>query len=343
MRGTAVLSLCLVIAGAAVLPLGLRAVNGLLPDAAIRSSYLPTIETPRPREPFNEAAAAALREAQPEFVVIGDSMAGVRIDPRHLSRVTGRSVAGLYTPGTPVAYWYLQLKNLVAGNGLNNIRGAIFFFRDDQLTTQVEVNGPILDPVARDEESQLDRILAAHRLGPFSDVHRTARAVYQFDRTRLWLEPRLSRAPARLASRGIPPDELVHAVNTEIFALDRLRTFAAADLPQALDEFLDFAEQVDRSLLPEILAVAERAGIRLAFVRVQRRPRPDGPPEQREALTRYLADLEAYLVGRGAYYHDDRGDAAQPLAVYADGDHLRMDARPGYTERFAQQHARFFQ
>lgn len=350
-----VLSLCVVIAGAAAVPLGLRAVNGLLPGAAVESSYLPTIETPRPREPFDEEAAAALREAQPEYVVIGDSMAGIRIDPRHLSRVTGKSVAGLFTPGTPVAYWYLQLKNLVANNGLTHMRGAIIFFRDDQLTTQVQVNGPILDRVARDREPELDRTLAAHRLGPLSDVHRTARSIYQFDRTRVWLEPRLMRAPtfalrastfARRATAdktvGEPAD-LLTAINDEIFALDKLRPFAAADLPDAQDAVLDFDAQVGRSLLPEILRLAERAGIRLAFIRVQRRPRPDGPPDQSEALARYVEKLEAYLERQGAYFHDDRGDADQPLAIYADGDHIRTDARPGYTERFARTHARFFQ
>src|SRR5687768_17707625 len=57
-----------------------------------------------------------------------------------------------------------------------------------------EVNGPILDRVARDHEPELDRVFAAHRLGRFSDVHRAARAVYQFDLTRAWLEPRLIRA-----------------------------------------------------------------------------------------------------------------------------------------------------
>jgi hypothetical protein len=338
-----VLSLCVVIAGAAAVPLGLRAVNGLLPGAAVESSYLPTIETPRPREPCDEAAATALREAQPEYVVIGDSMAGIRIDPRHLSRVTGKSVAGLFTPGTPVAYWYLQLKNLVANNGLTHMRGAIVFFRDDQLTTQVQVNGPILDRVARDQEPELDRTLAAHRLGPLSDVHRTARSIYQFDRTRVWLEARLMRAPARVAAGTMTPDALVTAVNTEIFALDRLRPFAAADLPEAQDAVLDFDTQVGRSLLPEILNLAEQAGIRLAFIRVQRRPRPDGPPDQSEALARYVGKLEAYLEQQGAYFHDDRGDPDQPLAIYADGDHLRTDARPGYTERFARTHARFFQ
>jgi len=353
-----VLSLCVVIAGAAAIPLGLRAVNGMLPGAAVGSTYLPTIQTPRPREPFDQAAAAALRAAQPEYVVIGDSMAGIRIDPRHLSRVTGRSVAGLFTPGTPVAYWYLQLKNLVADNGLTHMRGAIIFFRDDQLTTQVEVNGPILDRVARDEEPELDRILAAYRLGPLSDVHRAARSVYQFDRTRVWLEPRLTRAPSAFAlppsrwlqwtsratgDREMTPEELLNAINGDMFALDKLRKFAAADLPQAEEAFLDFDAQVDRSLLPAILDLAERAGIRLAFIRVQRRPRPDGPPDQSAALAEYVARLEAYLEQHGAYFHDDRGDADQPLAIYADGDHLRTDERPGYTERFGRKHARFFQ
>jgi hypothetical protein len=334
-----VLSLLALLAAAAVLPFGLRAVNAAIPDAA-RSSYLPTTETPRPREPFDEAAASALREAQPEFVIIGDSMAGVRIDPRQLSRVSGRSVAGLFQQGTPVAFWYLQLKNMVVGNGLTAVRGAIFFFRDDQLTTQVEVTGPILDRVARDQEPELDRVFAAHRLGRFSDVHRAARAVYQYDLTRVWLEPRLIRAPVH--AMGAPAG-LVDAINDEIFALDKLRTFAAADLPQAEASALDFDARVGGSILPLIVDLAEQSKIRLAFVRVQRRPSPSGPPPQSEALTRYLERLQAYLTARGAYYHDDYGDPNQPLAVYADGDHLRSDQRAPYSERFAKQHAAFLQ
>src|SRR5687768_17768814 len=103
-----------------------------------------------------------------------------------------------------------------------------------------EVNGPILDRVARDHEPELDRVFAAHRLGRFSDVHRAARAVYQFDLTRAWLEPRIIRAPA-------PSADLVNAVNNEIFALDKLRPFEAADLPQAEESFLEFDQHVGRS------------------------------------------------------------------------------------------------
>ena len=338
--GRQALSLIVVIAAAVLLPLGLRAINAALPGAAGHSSYLPTLETPRPREPFDEAGARAMREAQPEFVIVGDSMAGIRIDPRYLSRLTGRSAAGLYSQGTPVAYWYLQLKNLVVENGLTKVRGAVIFFRDDQLTTQVQVNGPILDRVARDHEPELDRILAAHRLGAFSAVHRAARSAYQFDLTRVWLEPRLNRLPSSFSPA---PEALLNAINTEMFALDKLRAFEAADLPQAQEEFLDFNAQVERSLLPELFRLADSAKIRLAFVRVQRRPTETGPPPQSDALTKYLDDLRAYVTSRGAYYHDDYGDPNQPLSAYGDGDHLRFDQRAPYTERFARAHGSFFQ
>lgn len=333
-------SLLIVLAGTALVPFGLRAVNRLLPGAAITASYLPSIEAPRQREPFDEAAATAVRDAQPEFVVIGDSMAGVRINPASLSKQVGRSVAGLYHPGSPVAYWYLAFKNLVVQNELRNLAGAVFFFRDDQLTTQVVVDPLLLDRVARAEEPELDRALAAHRLGRFSGVHRAARSFYQYDRTRVWLEPRLTRLPALAAH---DPAALLERINAEVFALDRLRAFEASDLAATDEALLEFGRQVDRSLLPEILRLADEAKIRVAFVRAQRRPTATGPPPQSEALTAYLRDLERYLVAHGAYYHDDRGDPAQPLSIYADGDHLTGRGRELYTEQFAQRHARFFQ
>jgi hypothetical protein len=333
------LSLCLVLAGTALIPLGLRAVNRTLPGAEVRASYIPTIELPRPREPFDEGAATAVREAQPEYVVIGDSIAGGRINPAALSRRLGRGVVGLFHPGSPVAYWYLAFKNIVVNNRLAKVRGVVFFFRDDQLTTQVEVDPKLLDRVATDHEPELDRVLAAHRLGRFSEVHRIARASYQYDRTRLWLEPRFAQVPAWFAPE---PARLLDAINSDVFALDKLRRFAASDLPEADESLLDFDRQVERSLLPEILRLAEASGVRAAFVRAQRRPTESGPPPQSDPLTAYLVQLQRYLEARGALYHDDRGDPDEPLSMYADGDHLTARGREVYTERFADRHAAFF-
>jgi len=325
-----------VLAGTFVLPFGLRAINGALPGAAVRDSYLPSVETARPREPFDQEAANAVREVQPQFVVIGDSMAGIRIDPLHLSRLTRTRVIGLYQQGSPVAYWYLAFKNLVVNNDLKSVRGAVFFFRDDQLTTQVQVTPGSLDRVALDREPELDRLLAAERLGAFSGVHRAARVVYQFDRTRLWLEPLINNAPAR-------SPELLQAINSDLFALDKLRKFEAADLAAAADAALDFPASVERSLLPEIIRLAGEANIRPAFIRVQRRPTPAGPPPQSAALKKYADDLKTYVIAHGAYYFDDWGDPDEPLSLYADGDHLTADGRVRYTQRFAEKHAQFFQ
>lgn len=338
-----VLSLCLVVAGTLVVPLGLRAINSALPGAEIRESYVPTMEPPRKREPFDEETAAALRVAQPEYVLIGDSMAGVRINPGLLSRLTGHGSVGLFHPGSPVAYWYLVFKNLVIENQQRNIRGVTFFFRDDQLTRQVVVNSLVLDRVARDSEPELDRVLAANRLGPFSDAHRAARAIYAYDRTRQWLEPWMTHAPAELAAPpGKAPIDLINETNAEIFALERLRRFEATDLAAARDADLSFGQQVGTSMLPVIIERAKQANIRLAFVCVQRRPTESGPPARSEALVKYLRDLRDYLEEHGAYFHDEWGDPSQPLAVYADGDHLRSSEKDPYTERFARLHAPFF-
>jgi hypothetical protein len=336
-----VLSLGLLLAGTLIVPLGLRVLNDALPGADIRDSYLPTVEEPRQRERFDQSAADAVREVQPQFAVIGDSMAGIRIDPLQLTRQSQRRVVGLFHPGSPVAYWYLAFKNLVAENGLREIRGAIFFFRDDQLTSQVQVTPGVLDRVAREHEPELDRVLAANRLGAFSEVHRAARGLYQYDRTRLWAEPHLVRAPAEwVADR---PAELLNSINTELFALDRLRPFAATDLAQGSGAALDFAANIDGSLLPEILRLADASGIKLAFIRAQRRPTAQGPPPQSDALKRYVADLEAWLEARGVYFYDDWGDPDTPLSMYADGDHLNSTGKIRYTERFAEKHARFLQ
>ena len=221
------------------------------------------------------------------------------------------------------------------------MRAVILFFRDDQLTSQVQVTPGVLDRVARDAEPDVDRVLAAHRLGAFSGVHRAARSAYQFDRTRNWLEPRLARAPVAIVAPSSPRAEFLDAVNNQVFPLDRLRHMTAADLAEA-PQAIDFDSQVGRSFLPEIVRLAERAKIRLAFIRVQRRPSADGPPAQSAALVRYMKELEAYLEQHGAYFHDDWGDPEQPLAIYADGDHLVRDARIPYTDRFLEKHAPIF-
>ena len=338
------ISLCLVIAGALALPFGLRALNSFAPAAGLAPSYLPTIEEPRIREPFDDEAAATLREARPDFAVIGDSMAGTRIVPEHLSHLSGSRVAALFQAGSSVAYWYLTFKNMVVENPPVRVKAALFFFRDDQLTLAFQrVTPGTLDRVARDHEPVLDRVLAANALGAFAGVHRAVQSAYHGGRTRDWLLPVLTEVPATLAAPREDPKAFLESMNSRMFSLETLRKTSVADLPPPPDETLDFNLMVGRSVLPEILRLADASGMRVGFIRVQRRPSAQGPPVQSDRLVQYMRDLRQYLGEHGAYFQDEWGDPEQPLSIYADGDHVTREARIPYTERFFKKNSRLFQ
>jgi hypothetical protein len=93
---------------------------------------------------------------------------------------------------------------------------------------------------------------------------------------------------------------------------------------------------VDKSQLPLMLDEARRAGLRLVFVRVQRRPIGGEPPYQSPALQRYIRQLRQYIERGGAQMIDDTGDPAETLDWYEDGDHLSREGRRRYTEAFAE-------
>jgi hypothetical protein len=147
------------------------------------------------------------------------------------------------------------------------------------------------------------------------------------------IEPRLNAWPARIVAAPGRSAQLLERVN-ETFALDRMRSVAQADLGAADDRRADFDQYVDQSALPLMIDVARRAGLRLCFVRVMRRPVAGEPPPVSPALARYITDLRSYLLANGAHFIDDHDDPTLARLPYADGDHVSRDARVPYTERF---------
>ena len=64
-----------------------------------------------------------------------------------------------------------------------------------------------------------------------------------------------------------------------------------------------------------MLRDARSAGLRLCFVRVQRRPEDGRPPYPvARRLQGYVAKLSAYIQQRGGVFVDDTGDYAQALS-----------------------------
>jgi hypothetical protein len=327
---------------AAGIPLGLRAVNAATGMAHLSESYLPAVMPPRGRGPFHAEAVTGFRATEPTYVVIGDSMAGSRINHRRLMELAGAPVVPIYESASGSAFWYLAFKNWVVASGIHP-KAVIFFFRDENLTDPMfRLTPRALDRVARDREPELNDILAAHAQGPYFRVHATARGLYQFDRTRAWVEPLVAAAPVPLAAGPLWRPRLLTRINGEIFTLANLRPMAAADMAFGDRDKFDFRKHLPVSVLPAIIRVAKQAGIRPAFVRVQRRPVNDRPPGQSEALQEYVRQLREYLQANGAYFHDEWGDPELPLAIYSDGDHIGRPYLTHCTDLFYRRNPGLF-
>jgi hypothetical protein len=340
-------ALAVVLAATFVIPLGFRALARFAPASDLPASYLPALETFRVREPFDGKGIDDLRRLQPEFVVIGDSMAGSRLDATRLTVLLDyRTVAPIYHAGTGSAFWYLALKNwVVASQGHPKL--VIIPFRDENLTDPMfRVTGRYranLDRVARVREPVLNDILAMHTRGAWYRAHEAVATFYGSEAARAWLEPRLVSLPVSLVVRERSRPHFLERLNEQTFGLEALRQMDSADMASADDEpVFDFAANLPRSLLPEMFNVARHGDIRLAFVRVQRRPDAGGPPRQSAALRHYLEELRRYIEANGGLFADDWGDPDQPLAIYSDGDHVSPDFRERYTELFLRKHPVFF-
>jgi hypothetical protein len=336
MRRAALGQLLLAAAGMLLIPLGLRAAVRLHHAPGLAPSYLPAIEGPRERAPFDAGRVPALAGMQPSWVVIGDSMAGSRIDPALLTRLTGGQTAPLLYAGSGPAWWYLVLKNWVIPSGIRP-KAVMVFFRDTNLTNvmfRIDATWS-LDTAAHDREDALNAVVARRRGTAFFQVRDRIDRGYQAAEARRWIEPAVNAWPAHAMFPFRRQREAFLTQLNDRFGLAHLRPMDAADMQATEDREADFDAFVDASTLPLMLREAREAGLTLLLVRVQRRPLNGRPPEQSPALRRYITKLQAYVESHGGVFIDDTGGPAQTLDMYEDGDHLSRDGRRRYTEMFA--------
>lgn len=332
-RGVA--QLCALAALMLIVPFGLRALNARFGVQNVPRSYLPALEGPRLRGAFEPEPIEQLAYMKPGYVVIGDSMAGTRIHTTRLAQLTGRPAAPILQAGSGPVYWYLALKNWVIASGARP-RVVFIFFRDTNLTDVMyrldEGYRWNIDRVAADREDEVDAVIAARAGALRYRVRSGFDRAYGAEQARLWMVPGLGDQ----LGRGLIPSrrqrkEFTAQMNAR-FDFMHMRPFEAADLLNAVDRETDFDWYVERSVLPLMLRDAKNAGITLCFVRVQRRPLDNRPPEQSAALRRYVNDLKTYVEERGAIFHDDTGDPNLPLEMYDDGDHVKLEWTVRYTE-----------
>ena len=257
-----------------------------------------------------------------------------------------RASPGCSTPGSPVAYWYLAVQE-PGGRQRPDERA-----RRDLLLSRRSADHAgagrrpvLLDRVARDRRAGArSRCWPRIASAPFSDVHRAARSVYQFDRTRVWLEPRLTRAPAapsaRRCQRGVARRDQHRGVRARQAAARSTRPICRRRGGRCWISTRRSAARCCRRSCGWPSGPASRWPSSACSAGRGRMGRRRSPRRWRA----YVEKLEAYLDAHGAYFHDDSGRSGS-----AAGDVCRRRSPESathafrYTERFARTHARFFQ
>ena len=285
-------------------------------------------EPPRRARAFDPAPIEQLRYGDPEWVFIGDSMLGTRIDPQLLGEISGsgdRNVTFLFQAASGPAWWYLVVQEPSRRQRRQAARDVLLLPRHQPDRHDV----PAAEPPRR--RARRGRARAASRSstrssrraqrGVWSRVDAAFNRLYEVD-TRV----RVAAAddPALVCAAGSIPDPAARLHFENVIEEDFNQNFRrdlAADIGAAEDD-ADFARDLPTSVLPLIMDLSNAHQLPVCFVRVQRRPVGNRPPPQSPALRRYVADFRAWAESQGACFHDETGDPELTLDLYEDGDHF---------------------
>jgi hypothetical protein len=291
--------------------------------------------------PFDAHYLTELNRIEPDYVWIGNSMLGTRIDQAVLTQKLGENCCYVMaTAGAESAWQHQALKNHILA-AERRPKKVFVFFRDTYLTRPSyraqDMYWWRIERLSHAQEPELDKAMQASRTWQESLEYRLGR-VYPLQKRR----PLATSAVERIAAGHAPwGHETPGSKFNQLFALDKMRQMESDDTAfDNLDKsHFDFASKVETSLLPSMIKLANDAGVQLVFVRVQRRPTRTEPAE----LKTYLAQLEDYVTFKGAGFYDFTGDPELTLDHYLDGDHIRPEWRRESTDHFVRRMQPFLQ
>ncbi len=283
---------------------------------------------------YGGSEQVAAIDADPEVVIVGNSLAYRGVDPERLKRELGvqGEVYVLAIPGSWAPTWYAALKNQVYAHGLQPrlvvvLNTLEFMLRTDRPTGRAEAD---LRAVMTDDEPVIqEKVYGARRIqGPLAEIQDKRGRVGE-----AWLDF-LVAAPFAVAGKG--GAEASRRALSEVFdapgAVDpRLneRVIPVVELDQGRrTEVRDPAQ----TLLPDLVELAQSHGSRVVIARIPvlREGRKMHPLPNRETERKTLALLNE----RGAGYVDLHAVNLPPTA-YMDGQHMSVAGRALFTDMLA--------
>lgn len=313
------------------------------------------VEWPQAKTPFDAARLHKLQAAKPDYVILGNSMAGSRIDTALLGQLAGGAeVFDLHRNQSYSTIWYLLLKNTLVASGVKP-RAVFLLFRDSRITNPWQGAAArryraMRERYSRSPDPLVERITHS-RSGVRSQLQNALEPLYRLSKHQSALRAKISLASMDLA-RPVAESTggTMHAERrvwerqvNQRFRLSRLRGATPAFSARAWKPNLDFKETLHDSFLPAMIDLAKKHGFELVLVRVKTRSVAEGQTRRTKALGIYAKQLRAYLKKRGVGFYDFTHDPAVTEEMYGNRDHIAREHRKRYTRLFYQRLRPYFQ
>lgn len=273
---------------------------------------------------------------KPAIVLIGDSVLEEGVDTTLLSDELGLGAYRKPIPGSGTAAWYLFMKNIIF-EADHHTDYVVVLFRATILTVpQYRTGGKyfyLLDDYARKEEPLVANLAFVNLMNP---IEKFAAQYIPAYTARVGIREDLDNAlrypiPALTGCDRSCTDEAVGSIfgrEVDPIALN-IAQEDAAKLLYAPEE-MDFDRQIETSLLPYMIKLAQQHGTTLVLVRTK----VYGP--ESAALKQYTKDLNAYLAAQdGVILLDYESDSRILEAYYADSLHMNPYGKHKFTQILA--------
>jgi len=284
-----------------------------------------------------------LTEAQPQFVLLGDSVLHDGVDQTALSQRLGAETYNLGVSGSGSAVWYLLLKNIII-NAPVKPKYVVVLFRETILTIpSFRTTGHYfegLDDYARAKESLLVELAYIDPMSPAEKIAQQYLPLYSARwRLREAMDSTLRYTAASLwkCSTRCVDDALDSSFGKQ--ELDAIAMQQAIYDGQTLyaPENMNFEKNINDSFLPAMMHIARSNNIELIFIRMKNMAYPQQEMETPE-LRAYLRDLEAYLATQeGVHYINLAHDERILDSYFIDQVHLSETGRVMFTQILADE------
>lgn len=309
---------------------------------ALSILLLPSLIRPAsPHKNHNKQIVKELQEKQADYIFVGNSMLGSRIEQNFFEKLTETKCHLIWHGGIMSSTWYLIIKNVVAATNIRP-KSVFIFFRDTHLTEpHFRVSGKpktFMDIYRNKNEVVLDSIL----MGNPDLIYRYKlflQKLYPLLNYQQQVKRKVSYMAAQI-TKSIPlevfrsfrvskTNQLLHFENFRKVAVD-------GESSQHHEWNYDFDSALNNSFLPPIVEVANQNNLDLFFIRVQTRPDQSISQDKSILIDNYLSDLKAYFKHQNLHYYDFTGHPELGIGLYGSGDHLSDKGKLKFTDLFVR-------